>query len=289
MTFLRYDVNCSLLFCELPLPARPAAAAAAGFGAVEFWWPFGCADPAGGEVDAFVSAVEESRTRLVSLNFAAGDMPAGDRGLASLPGRAKEFRDSVDVAIGIGQRLGCRSFNALYGNRTDGADPAAQDELALANLLYAARAAAAIGGQILIEPVSGAERYPLLTAADAMAVVHCVNAASGLGNCALLADLYHLAVNGDDLDAVIAAHAASIGHVQIADAPGRGEPGSGTLVIEPRLGRLAAAGYDGWVGLEYKPTGESPASFTWLPRQRRSAGQGAPAGAAAAARDGEPS
>jgi hydroxypyruvate isomerase len=272
MALLRYDVNCSIIFSELPLHARPAAAAAAGFGAVEFWWPFRTTAPADSDVDAFVSSIGDSGTRLVALNFAAGDMPAGDRGLASWPGQTQQFRDSVDVAVGIGQRLGCRSFNALYGNRTDGADPAEQDELALANLQYAVRAAATVGGHVLIEPVSGAERYPLLTAADALAVVNKVNAASGLGNCAFLADLYHLAVNGDDLDTAVTAHAASIGHVQIADAPGRGEPGTGTLAIEPRLARLAAAGYDGWIGLEYKPTGDSADSFAWLPRSQRSAG-----------------
>jgi hydroxypyruvate isomerase len=281
MALLRYDVNCSIIFSEIALDARPAAAAAAGFGAVEFWWPFGTAAPADSDIDAFVSAIQDSGTQLVSLNFAAGDMAAGDRGLASWRGRAGQFRDSVDVAVGIGQRLGCRSFNALYGNRTDGADPVEQDELALENLLYAARTAAAICGQVLIEPVSGAERYPLLTAADALAVVNRVNAASGLGNCALLADLYHLAVNGDDLDATITAHAASIGHVQIADSPGRGEPGSGMLAIEPWLTRLAAAGYNGWVGLEYRPTGNSADSFSWLPRPQRFAEQ-----VVAAAQDG---
>ena len=273
MATLRYDVNCSIIFSELPLRARPAAAARAGFDAVEFWWPFSTTAPADSDVDAFVCSIQDSGMQLVSLNFAAGDMAVGDRGLASWPGRAQQFRDSVDVAVGIGQRLGCRSFNALYGNRIDGVDPAEQDGLALENLLYATRAVAPIDGQVLIEPVSGTERYPLLTAADALSVVNDVNAASGLGNCAFLADLYHLAVNGDDLDEAITAHAASIGHVQIADAPGRGEPGSGALAIEQRLARLAAVGYDGWVGLEYKPTGNSADSFAWLPRSQRSADQ----------------
>lgn len=118
--------------------------------------------------------------------------------------------------------------------------------------------------KVLIEPVGGAARYPLLTPADALAVADRVNAASGLANCTLLADLCHLAVNGDEVAGVIGGHAARIGHVQIADAPGRGEPGSGKLSIEPWLAELAAAGYDGWVGLEYKPTGASADSFAWL-------------------------
>jgi len=273
---MHYDVNCSIIFTELPLLARPAAVAGAGFGAVEFWWPFGSSTPADGEIGAFTAAIQDAGMRLVSLNFAAGDLAAGDRGLVSVPGRTQEFRDSVDVAVGIGGQLGCRSFNAPYGNRVDGVDPAAQDELALENLVYATRAAAAIDGQVLIEPLSGAARYPLLTTADALAVVNRVNAASGLANCAFLADLYHLSVNGDALDTVIARHAVSIGHVQIADVPGRGEPGSGRLSIEPRLAGLTAAGYDGWVGLEYIPTGASADSFAWLPLGQRSTAADAP-------------
>ena len=103
-----------------------------------------------------------------------------------------------------------------------------------------------------------------------------MNAASEMANCAFLADLYHLSVNGDALDTVIATHAASIGHVQIADVPGRGEPGSGRLGIESQLAALTAAGYDGWVGLEYTPTGASADSFAWLPLQQRSAAADAP-------------
>src|SRR4029453_12447781 len=157
---LAYEVNCSILFTELPLLERPAAAKEAGFDAVEFWWPFAVAVPADGEVEAFVRAVGDAGVRLVGLNFFAGDMPGGDRGLVSWPARSAEFRDNVEVTIGIGERLGCRAFNALYGNRVDDADPAAQDELATENLALAGRAAARIGGTVLVEPVSGADRSP---------------------------------------------------------------------------------------------------------------------------------
>jgi hydroxypyruvate isomerase len=266
---LRYDVNCSILFTELPLLQRPAAARQAGFDAVEFWWPFASAVPDDRDVDAFVSAIEDAGVALAGLNFAAGDMPGGDRGLVSWPARSAEFRDNVDVAVGIGERLGCRAFNALYGNRADGVDPAEQDELAVTNLAAAAEAAARIGGTILVEPVSGAPRYPLLTAADALSVIDRVRKDSGAANVGLLADLYHLAVNGDDVDTVIADSADRIAHVQIADSPGRNEPGTGSLPLQQQLNDLAAAGYAGWVGLEYKPTGASADSFGWLPRARR--------------------
>jgi hydroxypyruvate isomerase len=222
-------------------------------------------------VETFVRAVEDAGVALAGLNFAAGDMAAGDRGLVSWPSRAKEFRDNIDVAVGIGERLGCRAFNALYGNRVEGANPADQDDLAADNLARAARGAAAIGGTVLVEPVSGAARYPLLTAADAIAVIDRVRAKGGVDNLGLLADLYHLAVNGDDVDKVIADHAPLIAHVQIADAPGRNEPGTGELPLDRQLAELEAAGYSGWVGLEYKPCGTSADSFAWLRRERRAA------------------
>jgi hydroxypyruvate isomerase len=199
-------------------------------------------------------------------------MPGGDRGLVSWPARSGEFRDNLDVTVGIGERLGCRAFNALYGNRVEGADPAAQDDLAVENLALAGRAAARIGGTVLVEPVSGADRYPLRTAADAVAVIDRVAGETGVGNLGLLCDLYHLAVNGDDLDQVVATYTDRVAHVQIADAPGRHEPGTGTLDLDRYLDGLAAAGYGGWVGLEYKPSGASADSFGWLPRQRRGRG-----------------
>ncbi len=254
---LRYDVNLSILFTELPLLERPVAAAEAGFDAVEFWWPFASPTPSDAEVDGFVAAIQNAGVQLVGLNFFAGDMPAGDRGVLSIPDRSASFRANIPVAIDIASRLGCRTLNALYGNRVDGGNPSEQDALAAENL---ALAAAAFDGVILLEPLSGASQYPLRTAADALAVIDRV----GAGNLRLLADLYHLTVNGDDLDAVIAEHTGRIGHVQIADAPGRHEPGTGSIDLKAHLHKLAANGYTGHVGLEYQPSGASVDSFGWL-------------------------
>ncbi|MFD8385407.1 hydroxypyruvate isomerase family protein [Streptomyces sp. NPDC059679] len=262
-------VNASILFTELPLLERPAAAKAAGFDSVEFWWPYATAVPTDAEVDTFVRAVRDAGVRLTGLNFFAGDMAGGDRGLVSWPARVAEFRDNIDVTVAIGEQLGCRSFNALYGNRLDGVAPAEQDDLAVENLALAAKAVERIGGTVLVEPVSGAPAYPLRTATDALAVIDRVAAESGSRNLRLLADLYHLAVNGDDVAGVIAAHADRIGHVQIADAPGRGAPGTGGLDLDGQLADLQTAGYTGWVGLEYKSEGPSADSFDWLPRERR--------------------
>ena len=265
----RYAVNLSLLFTELPLLQRPAAAKEAGFDAVEFWWPFATAVPADPDVDGFVSAITDAGVQLIGLNFFAGDMPGGDRGLVSWPARSSEFRDNIDVTVGIGERLGCTAFNALYGNRTDESTPAAQDELAAENLALAARAADRIGGVVLLEPVSGAPKYPLLTAADVVRVIDRVERQSGLTNVKFLCDLYHLDVNGDDVAAAIEAYADRVGHVQIADSPGRGEPGTGTLDISGHLAALAAKGYRGYVALEYKPTVGTRDSLAWLPLAER--------------------
>ncbi len=269
---LRFLVNCSLLFTELPLLERPAAAKAAGFDAIEFWWPWPDRPvPPDGEVDAFVAAVQDAGVQLVGLNFFAGDLLGPDCGVLSVPARSQQFRDNVEVTVDIGRRLGTQAFNALYGNRIDGVSAQLQDDLGRENLVLAARAADEIGATILIEPVSGPKPYPLRTAAQCAGVIEDVRAA-GPTNISILLDLFHLASNGDDVAAAIATHAARAGHVQIADAPGRGEPGSGELPLATYLDALAAAGYSKWVALEYKPTaGDTEASLAWLPRERRGA------------------
>lgn len=261
---LRFDVNCSILFTELPLLARPAAAKAAGFDAVEFWWPFEEMVPADGDADAFVAAIAGAGVELVSLNFHAGDMAAGDRGLVSIPSAAAAFRDNIGACVEIARRTGCRRLNAAYGLRLPGVDPARQDEVAIENLTIAARAAAAIGATVLVEAINSvdAPAFPIDSSAAAIAVIDKVPAA----NMGFLADLYHLAKMGEDVPAALSAYRDRIAHVQVADPPGRGAPGTGTLAFEPLFAQLAAQGYAGSVGLEYVPAdpADSPASFGWL-------------------------
>jgi hydroxypyruvate isomerase len=261
-----YDVNCSMLFTELPLLERPMAAKRAGFDAVEFWWPWPeQPEPSDADVDTFVAAIRDAGVELVGLNFYAGDLAGPDAGAVSVPSMSNAFRGNVPVAVAIGEALGVRAFNALYGIRVDDRSPEEQDELAMENLGIASAAADSIGAQVLLEPVSGPKPYPLRTAADVVAVLDQVDA----DNVALLADLYHLTTNGDDVAVAIDRFSARIGHVQVADAPGRGEPGSGELDIDRYLTQLAAVGYDGWVGLEYKPTSSTEDSLGWLPRTLR--------------------
>ncbi|MGW1162400.1 TIM barrel protein [Streptomyces sp. NPDC002513] len=272
----RFTVNLSILFTELPLLERPAAAAAAGFSAVELWWPWvDSPTPERSELDALAKAVETAGVRLTGLNFYAGRLPGPDRGALSVPGEeSARFRANIEVAADFAGSLGCTALNALYGNRVDGVDPAEQDALALQNLALAARAADRIGAMLLVEALNRPEspRYPLVSAPAAVAIVDKVNEATGLGNAKFLMDLYHLSMNGEDVPSVIERYTPKTGHVQIADNPGRGAPGTGSLPLADLLDRLAKAGYDGWTGLEYKPgdrTGEE--TFAWLPATARAA------------------
>jgi hydroxypyruvate isomerase len=264
----RFDVNLSILFTELPLLERPAAAAAAGFTAVELWWPWvDSATPAEAELDALHKALNDAGTQLVGLNFYAGQLPGPDRGALSIPGAESDrFRANIDVAADFAHTLGCTALNALYGNRVEGVAPEVQDELALENLQLAARAAHRVGAILLIEALNAPESplCPIVSAPKAIEVVDSVNEATGLGNAKFLMDLYHLSMNGEDLDEVIDRYTAN--------NPGRGFPGSGRLDLAGLLDRLKKAGYDGWVGLEYKPGADgSAASFDWLPREQRAA------------------
>jgi hydroxypyruvate isomerase len=246
------DANISILFTELPLAQRPAAARAAGFTAIEAWWPFDSAVPADTEVAGFERAVRDAGVELVALNSFAGDMRAGDRGILSWPGRQPEFLDNLDVVTELGARLGCRRFNMLYGNRIDGAAPAEQDELAAQNLAQAVRAAHRVGAVVLVEPLSGVPRYPLRTADEVVGVLGRLPATLRPAG-QLLADLYHLRVNGADIPATLDRVHSRIGHVQVADVPGRHEPGTGTADLDGWVRQLRTLGYDGWVGLEYAP------------------------------------
>ncbi|HEX6761128.1 MAG TPA: TIM barrel protein [Propionibacteriaceae bacterium] len=262
---LPYAANCSLLFTEIELLRRPAAARAAGFDAIEFWWPWPDQPvPPDAELDGFIAAVRDAGVKLIGLNFFAGDLAGVDCGVLSIPARSAEFRDNIAVTMGIGDALGVRAFNALYGNRVSEVKAEQQDDLAAENLTLAAKAAAAIGGTVLVEPVSGPKPYPLRTARDVIAVLDRVHAP----NIGFLCDLFHLANNGDDIDAALAAYAHRIAHVQIADHPGRGEPGTGTLDLSRYLSTIEAAGYSGYVGLEYIPTTTTIDSLRWLRQER---------------------
>jgi hydroxypyruvate isomerase len=261
---LRFDVNCSILFTELPVLRRASAARAAGFRGVEFWWPWEAMVPSDAEADAFVASVADAGVELVSLNFHTGDMAAGERGIVSHPARAAEFRENVCAAVEIARRTGCTRLNAPYGLRVWGVEVAEQDAVAIENLAFAAQAAAKAGASVLVEAINSVDipGFPVDTSGKALAVIE----KTGAPNVGLLADVYHLAKMGEDVADVLSRHRESILHVQVADPPGRGAPGTGTLDFEPLFRQLAGQGYDWWAGLEYVPSdpADSSTSFGWL-------------------------
>lgn len=262
---MRFDINLSLLFTELPLRERPRAAAEVGFDTIELWWPFDGPLPGDAEIEQLVAAVDDAGVGVVSLNFDAGDMAAGDRGLVSHPAAVKRFRANVEVAVGIAERLGCRVLNALYGNRLEGTHAATQDETAVENLGIAAAAAAHIDATVVLEPLNRLDnpRYPVVNLDDAAAVASRV-AEQTRQRVGLLADLYHLQRGQGNLLETVSACLDEVVHVQIADCPGRHEPGTGEIAFERLLPALDEAGYRGYVGLEYVPRGATVDSFGWL-------------------------
>lgn len=253
------------LFTEVPLGDRPASAAAAGFAAIELWWPFAGPDPAREEVDALIGRLDDAGTRLACCNLYSGDVAAGERGVLSAPGRDEDFGASVAVAARLAERAGCRVFNALYGNRLDGVTVAEQDGFTLASLRLASEVLAPFGAQVVLEALNPAENpaYALPSSADTRRVVELARSA-GLDNVSLLVDLYQYARIGEQPAAVLARAKGAIGHVQIADVPDRHEPGSGELGVVGLIEPLRAASWDGWVGLEYRPTTTTLESLSWL-------------------------
>ncbi|MBB4686801.1 TIM barrel protein [Amycolatopsis jiangsuensis] len=245
--------NLSTLFASLPVLERPAAAARAGYRAVESWWPFDRSVPPAGEMDAFAGAVERAGVELVALNFFLGDQ--GERGILSHPARTAEFRAHTEVVRELAQRLGARLFCVPYGDRLP--EPAERDQraIAVANLVHACEVLGPLGGVPMLEPLSGLPSYPLRTVADAVSVLDEVDAATGTaGSAGVLLDLYHLAASGADLDADIDAYAGRVVHVQVADHPGRHEPGTGRIDFGRHLNLLRARGYRGRIALEYFPS-----------------------------------
>jgi hydroxypyruvate isomerase len=257
---VRFDVNLSILFTELSILERPAAAAALGFDAVEMWWPFDGPVPADAELDALERAITDAGGHVPRVEVEAHQRDAGDRGLLSSRATSRRFRDNIDVAVGFAERLGCTVLNALYGNTVADSDT----ELALENLALAAKSAGRIGATVVVEALNSFEntRYPITSTTAALQVIDQVPGT------AFLADFYHLARMGEDISALITNHADRFGHVQIADVPGRGQPGTGELDYPALLRQLADSPYAGPVGLEYKPVGPSEQSFGWLEAMR---------------------
>ena len=261
---MKFSANVSILFKEAPFLERFGRAREVGFSAVEFWWPSG-EDPA--EVE---SAVRDAGLSVALFNFDAGDMPSGERGLVSDPGRVGQFRENVPVAMDLARKLGCRRMNVLLGHEKEGMDRGEQFALARENVAFAADAAKEAGVTVLVEAVNTFENGPYLLHTTGQAVEFARSV--GRPNVRIQHDLYHMQRMEGNLVATLEENIGEIGHVQIADSPGRGEPGTGEIHYPFVLSELEKLGYDGYVGLEYNPTtGTTEESLGWLPEQKRGA------------------
>jgi hydroxypyruvate isomerase len=259
---MRFSANVSILFKEAPFLERFGRAAATGFSTVEFWWP---SDEDPGAVE---KAAKDSNLRVALMNFDAGDMAAGDRGLAGDPEREGRFRENVPVALELARSLGCQRMNVLVGHALAGMDREEQLALARRNVGFAADEARKVGIGVLVEAVNTFENGPYLlhTTQGAVKFIRGV----GRENVKVQQDLYHMQRMEGNLVANLREHVGLIGHIQIADSPGRGEPGTGEIHYPYVLATLEELGYDGYVGLEYNPTTETTEeSFGWLPKGLR--------------------
>jgi len=253
----RFSANLSFLFKDVPFPERFRRAADSGFRGVEFFWP------GVEELDAVAREVQETGLEVALFNFDAGDMAAGDRGLAGDPDRATQFRANVPVALELAARIGCPRLNALVGVHRPGLELEAQLDVARENVAWAAEQARAQGAAIMIEPINRYDNGDVLleTSSDAIAFIDSV----GADNVQLQYDVYHMQRVEGNLAETISSLLPRIGHVQIADPPSRGEPGTGEVNFGFVLGLLDRSGYGGWVGLEYNPsTSTTEESLGWI-------------------------
>jgi hydroxypyruvate isomerase len=252
----KFSANLGFLFTELPFLDRFAAAARAGFKGVEFASPY-----EHGARDIARRLADNGLTQAL-FNLPAGDWAAGERGIAVLPGREAEFRDGVSRALDYAEGLGCARLNCLAGIAPPGADRRALEETFVANLAFAAEAARERGVQLLIEPINTHDMpgFFLNRSDEALRLINRVRS----DNLRLQADVYHMQVMEGDLARRLEAAMPSIAHIQIADNPGRHEPGSGEINYAFLLPLIDRLGYSGWVGCEYRPRAATEAGLGWM-------------------------
>ncbi len=248
--------NLSLLFPELPFLERFAAAARAGFRAVEYQFPYAHASAA--EIGA---AARAAGVEVVLHNLPAGDLARGERGIACLPGREAEFREGVERALEYARAAGCRRLNCLAGVAPR--DPR-HFEVLVENVRYAAARLAPAGIALMLEPLN-TRTAPGFFLTGTRQAIELLDAA-GASNAFLQYDIFHMQIMEGDLARTLERHLARIGHVQLADVPDRHEPGSGEINFEFLLAHLDRIGYAGWVGCEYNPAGDTVAGLAWAKR-----------------------
>jgi len=251
----RFSANLGFLFTEHSEIDRIAAAAAAGFQAVEMHWPY--------QVPAaeMRQALSRSQVTMLGLNTPVGNAAAGDFGLGALPGRESEFQQALDQAISYGHAIGASSVHCMAGFVSADDAPAAERTF-VANLILAADRAAQAGMTVLIEPINHRDKpgYFLHTIEQAASIIDRV----GRRNVKIMFDCYHTQIMQGDLTRRLEEHLGLVGHVQIAAVPSRAEPDEGEIDYRHVCQTLDRLGYDGWIGAEYRPRGRTEDGLGWL-------------------------
>ncbi|MCU1479391.1 MAG: hyi [Subtercola sp.] len=264
-----FSLSMSILLADVPLLERPFIARRLGFEFVESWWPWNDEVATAGEIDDLARSLEAGGAQLILLNVCEGDARHGGRGLAGVVGADAAFWNNWYSVLHVAARAGTQHLNVLVGDRAihhraAGSQSRARGDDATVlsrlteRLAVLADQAYDVGAGVVVEQLNRLDHpnYLLTDPADAVAVTRGARALSKHGNIGLLADLYHVAKSGTDPVAFAAEHADLVRHVQIADNPGRGRPGSGTIAIRETLDALFRGGYAGMIGLEYNPSAD---------------------------------
>jgi hydroxypyruvate isomerase len=251
----KFSANLTMLFTERPFLDRFELAAKAGFKAVEFLFPYAFS---AGEIK---QRLEANGLQLVLHNLPAGDWDAGERGIACHSDRKGEFREGVEKAIGYASILGVRQLNCLVGKAPEGVADDVSRQTVVENLRYAANSLKKSGLNLLIEPINtydipGFYLNRTVQAAGILAEV-------GATNAYIQYDIYHAQRMEGELAATMEKYLPRIGHIQLADNPGRNEPGTGEINYPFLFALLDRIGYDGWIGCEYKPAAGTEAGLGW--------------------------
>jgi hydroxypyruvate isomerase len=260
----RFNANLTMLFTERPFLDRFEAAAKAGFTGVEYLFPYDFA------VDDLVQRLKAHGLTQVLHNMPAGDWAGGERGIAILPGRADEFKAGVEKAIAYATALGCKQVNCIAGIAPAGIERPVLEETFIANLRFAAGRLKQAGIKLLIEAINPIDipGFFLNTTAQALDII----ARTGSDNLFMQYDIYHMQITEGDLALTMERNISMIPHVQLADNPGRHEPGTGEINYPFLFAHLDRIGYSGWVGAEYRPMTTTEASLGWFEAARTAQG-----------------
>ena len=252
----KFAANLTMLFTEAPFMERFALAAKAGFEGVEYLFPYDF------DRDAIRAELDRHGLKQVLHNLPAGNWAGGERGIAILPDRIDEFRRGVASAIQYATTLGCTQINCLAGIIPAGIADDVLRTTFVANLKYAAAELGKHGIKLLIEPINRFDipRFYLHTPAQAASII----AEVGHDNLYIQYDLYHQQRTEGELIGTFRTYQAKIAHVQLADNPGRNEPGTGEIAWPFVFRTLDGLGYDGWIGCEYKPRTTTEEGLGWL-------------------------